>query len=304
MAANLDLQIQRRVHFYRLDAGVVNGHPVPIDVDAVLAKVQAIPLGSPGRYVDSGDDRLLVLVDRAHAHHRIRLVRIRSRDIPQKELAGVLEALPLAEGEGIADVVHAVFFPHGNIGFEFNFYGARASSLAYYLGEVVDACPAIRTRPLAQHDFMSALDRAGAIKLLDIRVHRSYIDRLAQVDQNLFTALSAASNLGEPDEFELILRPKLHSRGGSLGNALVRMLQTLLGRDDVIDGVDRLRVETVATSNRPSEAIDLLQERMIYTETMLRLNATTRAIASDSAYVAIHNAWEANRDLIESAAIM
>jgi hypothetical protein len=303
MAGGRDRQIARRVHFFRLDPGRKDNRAVPIDLDAVVREIDDIPVG-PDRYLDYGDDRLLVLVDRRAAPQRVRIVRTRQTDIPQRELGGHLTGITLREGEGLAEVTHLVFLPDRFLGVEFNFHGPRASALAYYLEKLSPSCPQVRARPLIRRDVMNALDRTGELKLLDIRARRSYVNTLADVDDDLGNAFRSAAELGGAEALELILRTELHSRGGQLLPKLKRILRELLGKEDLSEGVDRLRIETVSAPGKPTETIDLLQGKVIFDTTMLRVDRRTRAVVDDSAYAAIDEAWLRNADEIRSATMV
>lgn len=305
MAANQPInQVPRRIHFFRLYTGVANGQPVPIDVDALIHHIDAIPLG-PQRYVNYGLDRLMMIVDWAEPHQRVQLVRSRDTDVPQKELAGHLNPVDLDPGEGIAEVTHVVFFPNRTIGVEFNFYGPRGAALAYYLEQMApNLCPPVSAKPLVRQDLMNALEEGAQIKVLEMRVHRDYIPQLADVDDDLSETFRHADEIGDAEEFTLVLQPKLHSRGEQLGQHLKGIVQTLLGRDDVTDGLDRFRVTTLGVPGHPSREIDLLLEKLIYDSTVVKLNATSRAVLSTSAYQAIQEAWEQHGDEIGHAQIL
>jgi hypothetical protein len=304
MAGESDLQIPRAVHFFRLDAGRKDNKPVPINIDAIIGEIDDIPHG-PKQYLDYNDDRLFVLVDRRASGQRLRVVRTRQTDIPQRELDAQLAGLTLREGEGLAEVTHAVFLPDRHVGVEFNFHGPRASALAYYLEQRATSCPSsLRARPLLRHDVMQALDRAGELKLVDIRARRSYINTLDAVDPSLGNAFRSAAELGGAEELELVLRTALHSRGGQLAPRLKQILSDLLKKGDVTEGVDRLKVETVGMPGHPSETIDLLQGKVIFETTMLRVDLKTRAVVSDSAYKAIDQAWLRHAEEFRSATMV
>jgi hypothetical protein len=303
MAGGRDRQIARSVHFFRLDPGRQGGKPIPLDVDSIIREIAAITVG-PDLYLDYGDDRLLAFVDRQTANQRLRIVRTRQTDIPQRELAAKLAGIPLRQGEGLAEVTHVVFLPDRHLGVEFNFHGPRASALTFYLEKLAQSCPPVRARPLIRPDLMDALDKAGEIKLLDIRARRSYINTLATVDDNLGNAFRSAAELGGAEELEFVLRTALHSRGGQLLPRLKDILRDLLKKSDVTDGVDRLKIETVGDGDHPAETIDLLRGRLIFDTMMLRVSQRTRAVDGNSAYSAIEQAWSRNSKEIRSATMV
>src|SRR5438105_527667 len=192
MAGGRDRQISRRVHFFRLDAGRQDGKPVPVDIDTLVGEIDDIEL-SAKRYVDYGEDRLFAIVDRRASPQRMRIIRTRETDIPQRELDGRLAGLTLRAGEGLAEVTHVVFLSDRFLGVEYNYHGPRASALAYYLEKLAPSSPTpLRARPLIRPDVMQALDKAGELKLVDIRARRSYINILAAVDDNLGNAFRSA----------------------------------------------------------------------------------------------------------------
>jgi hypothetical protein len=151
-------RVERKIHFYRVDAGNDEaGRPIPYDpTDALLAlrglNYQQLGDGSP--YLDTTDGNALSCwVDRIDPPQRARYVRIRRNGLPSLLQSGTLGPLGIPADSGLAEEIHVTFFPDNIVGSDFNFYGPRASTLAYYLREKANGVePSIRIDPLLDLD--------------------------------------------------------------------------------------------------------------------------------------------------------
>jgi hypothetical protein len=105
--------VTRRILFYKINVGLADsGEYLPFGAD-VLKEISSLHFGgSGGRYVQerNGDQLCAWLHSESDPYH-VRFGKIRRADFPQVEHQGKLEDLSLAEGRGLVDAIHMVFFP-------------------------------------------------------------------------------------------------------------------------------------------------------------------------------------------------
>ncbi len=121
--------LERKIYFFRSSAGKdAAGINIPFEPKPSLTALQKLPFtDDKGRYlVDPDGNALCAWVDHLGADPRMRFAQIRRVGLPQIDAAGNLSDLNLAASEGLVEPAHIVFFPHGLVGIEFNFYGFTA----------------------------------------------------------------------------------------------------------------------------------------------------------------------------------
>ena len=108
---------ERRIYFYRVDAGLKNGQPGPQpNLTPMLRALNNLPHSLGGRYYSTAEGVLTSWVDSPAAPHRMRFGHSRRSVLPQVELAGNLSSLQIAQDAGLAEAVHVAFFPEGIVG--------------------------------------------------------------------------------------------------------------------------------------------------------------------------------------------
>lgn len=292
--------VERTIHFYR----PVRSDNRPFDPGCALTAVDDLPPAD--RYADYGDGVITCWVDQRHANQRARVARIRRQDLPQVEEKGKLQDLELAEEAGLAYPIHVMFFAAANIvGSDFNFYGPRMSAVAYYLGLKAPAdAQHLQFQPLIRNDVRDSLRRLQHIKVMDLRVNEPYIDQLQSVDQNLYQMFEQARQVGQPSQMQVILSPARYSRTDGLTAAVQDIVLRLLDLPDLARGVTRFRVEGPRADGSGTDHIDLLNDFLVYEESVVRLRGRSRSVDASSAYSAINKAFRENYDELINAATL
>lgn len=304
---------ERRIFFYRLDAGLDDdGVPVDLDLSPVLRRIGTMPFtaGAGGRYLSTDPEAVSVCwIDSLEPHPHLRLATVRHSGLPSIEQTGNLRPLLIGADEGVAEQVHVVMFRERVddiwmtlAASEFNFYGPRVSRLANYLRHFGQGnVPPITFRPLLRHDASEALARLQDIRLFSLRVEPSYIDVTRQVDATLGEALDLARRVGEAEEYEIVMRPKAHSRH-TISDRFLAIARSFVARGDV-----RLVATSFHVSGRDSttgrvEQLDLLSDKLIAKAEILRVDEAGRALVSEAAFSAIATAYRDLRDELLIAA--
>lgn len=293
--------VERRVFFYRLDAGLDDdGVPVDVDLAAVLTRIAGLPFALGGRYLPADGDALTSCwVDAAEPRPRLRLATIRRSGLPQLERTGSLRPLLVGPDEGVAEQSHVVLFrevvggvPSVIAGAEFNAYGPRISRLAGYLvRQSAGSLPPITFRALVRRDAAEALGRLTDIRLFRLRISRAYLAEVTDESRDLGQAFAAAEAVGEADEYEIVARPRARSRR-SIGEAFLALARRLSARDDLRSGVAAFEVRGRDEVSGHVEAIDLLSDKLIARRQILREDEVGKALNSESAYGEIETAYE------------
>ena len=304
MAVTRKDTLQRKIHFYRVDAGKDDaGRPIPFDASSMCGHIDGLQFETGDRYAeDTAGNATLCWIDRHVPHHRIRLATIRRVDLPQLDQRGRLSPLGIPEGAGLAEPIHIVFFPNNIVGADFNFYGPRLSRLRDYLAEKADGvCPKLDFQPLLRPDVADQLDKLADIRMIRLKIDSSYIDTVREADENLGAAFRAAAEAGMAREVTIILQPDPKVAKGLL-HKLIPRLSWLSNRNDIHDKASAFSVSGRRSDTGRVELVDLLSAYIIAKKEIIRADPLTRALDPGSAYDAIEAAYEELEPQLERAA--
>lgn len=301
--------IERKIHFYRADAGTDGaGHPLSYDAAPALAAIERLPFtdGPAGRYLsaDDGGNVLCSWQGQLAALPSLRFCVIRRTGLPQLERGGAVSDLNIANDEGLLEPVHVVFFSDNIVGADFNFYGPRVSRLGHYLHiKSSKAVPLAVFDPLLRQDVAKELDHLTEIRLFDLRVRPSYIEVVRQADASLGEAFAANAQVLNDDVEELEVVLKI-SKGG-WRRALRRLrepLKILARGPELRENARCFQVKgTHDVTGRVAE-IDLLHDQLIANKRILRVGERSRAVDANSAFEAIRAAHDELEDDLRRAA--
>ena len=298
--------LERRIHFFRSSVGKdAAGASIPFVADDPLSEINKLPFSdSGGRYlIDAEGNALCAWVDGLKPHPRIRFSQVRRVGLPQIDAGGRLSDLNLNASEGLVEPVHIVFFGHGLVGAEFNFYGPRPSRLGYYLNKVASMKILPSFDPLLRSDVAAQLERLNDIRLFTLKVHASYASVLKQADADLGAAFDAAAKLGSPEEVEVALRARKQGAPALL-ERLKGTARKLLDRTDLRTEASQFVVKGLMRDSGRVEPLDLLRDQLIAHKRIVRVNQRSRALDRDAAYSAIVEAFEElSGELAEAAFI-
>jgi hypothetical protein len=303
--------VERRIHFYRADTGHdETGLPIPLDLQGDLRAVHAMAYGprdQGGRYLTQadGEDLTLWVDDHTPGAQRVRFARLRRNGLPQTESGGTLTPLVLGAGEALSEVVHLVLFPDNIIGAEFNFYGPRPTRWPGYLQRVCgpSATP-FRLEQILRQDVLALLQRQEALRMVDLRVRRSYAQTLAEADGSLGAALAAAAAVGDAETVGIVLQADSHRRTDRLARQVLTGVRRLARRNDIRENATRFQVKGVGPEGRV-EPLDLLADALVTVRRVPRTSANSRVVESGAAYEAVIDAHREAREagLLDGAGV-
>lgn len=297
--------IKRSIRFYRFYAGLDDaGKPLPFDMLPILKKIDKTALTD--KYLQEDDRRILCFVEEDLSKpYRARLGSIRTTDLPLVEQRGKLSALDIPPSAGLFDAIHLVFFEDNVVGFDFNNFGPRINKFLDYLQEVTPRlCPnLLALEPLVNPKIIDQLQHIRQIKLFDLKVHSSYLAQISRIDDSLGAALYAAQTLGNPE----IIEVKLQVGGRSTNNlnkSLLGIVKKLIRRSDSDQELSKLMIRGFDDALQQNIELDLLSDKIVAKENIVRIEARSRELDSASAYQAIIRAYTDRKELIQLAASM
>jgi hypothetical protein len=298
------LEVERKIHFYRVRVEPDRSGATPaFNVIRVLGHINGLPFSPPARYLEGSDNNALCCwIDNiSPLPARIFLANVRRSGLPALEQTGRIRPLSIPATSGLAEQTHIIFFPEMIVGAEFNFYGPRISRLAVYFSmKAQGICPSVTFEPLLRRDVLVALDRLGELRLINLKISRSFSQSLSQADSDLSQTFDAALRLGESEDVEIVLR-SAHSRRATLGAHAKDVVRRLARRDDMREHVRKFTVRAYDPAEQHVVSLDLLNDQLIATRRMLRRDETTRALDSGSAFVAIEDAYRELRPQLRDA---
>ena len=301
--------LERKVYFYRVDIGNdEGGKPLTFDPSPALNVISSLPFANDdaSRYEFDNDGNALCLIPYSQSTTAaFRFCRVRRTGLPQLENAGQISDLNLDSDSGLLEAVHLVFFPDNIVGCEYNHFGPRISRLGSYLNtKSNEAIPIPIFRPLLRPDAAKQLDRLTEIRLLDISIRPAYANIIRQKDESLADALEAnAKLLTDPETVQLVIKPQRESWQAA-HRKLLKPFKALIGAEEFRQAIDRFQLKGKCKDTDRVETIDLLKDQLISTKKIVRFNEISRALDPDSAFNAVHEAFQDLRDdLLHATAI-
>lgn len=294
--------INRSIRFYRFFAGVdAAGKPLPVDLLPILKKIQKI--APTKRYIKVEDKKLICVIDDLKSPYQLRFGLIRTTDLPLVEELGKLTPLAISARAGLFDAIHIVLFKDNVVGFDFNYFGPRINKFLDYLLALAHAvCPReLSLEPLINPKIVSQLIKMKKIKMFDLRIHKSYLSQIAEVDESLSAALNAAQKLGNPEQIEL--RIQVNPRSTSkLKTSLLKVIKRIVRRPDYDQVFSKLLVKGFDEAIKQNVDLDLLNEKIASDRKITRISSKSRELDPQSAYAAIRDAYEEKKTMIKKAA--
>lgn len=230
----------------------------------------------------------------------MRLANVRRTSLPEVEEKCQLSPLPLTTRQGLAETVHAVFFPNNVVGIDFNFYGPRPSALGRYLSNKSPSCPPLAFDRLLRNDAAERLQKFDYLSLVRLKTRASYASDIARVSQKVGRMLNAASEIGNAAEVEIMIRSEARSRTPLQG--LTSEVRRILGLQDIRENVAKFEVKGLDSETKRTDALDLLSDALVHKAEMVTIDSRSRAVTRESAYRAIKSAYDMLERQIQEAA--
>lgn len=296
--------VTRKIHFYRIYAGHnLAGEPTPYDVKSVLEAIHGLDFKTDAPYLKvEGGFEFCCMVDELSSPQKVRFCKITRDDLPQIEHQGNLTDLELAENQGLAECVHAMFFPENIVGLEYNYNGLRVTRISEYLHAKSQNVSSNEPKfeELVERDAIEKLKHMRTVRKFSLKVRQSLFSSVEQAGGSLADTFRAARELGEAKEIGLTLSVGHAGENETLGSKLINVAKTLITfkdmSNDVISGEIKGRSDT-----GKMEVVDLLNAKLVAEKSIPRRGGRTSAPHKDFVYAAIEEAYNDFKDQFPSA---
>jgi hypothetical protein len=299
--------LQRKVYFYRLrtEPDEQTGVPKPFNPLDACQAISDLPFGGPdgGRYLLSSDgNALCAWPTSSNGLSALRLGVVRRADLPRIEHGGQVMPLNIGPQQGLLEETHLLFLPDGVVGAEFNFYGPRASRLGTYLIAKCPSLPKVSFDLLVHHDMLEQVNRMVDVRQIHFSVRADYADLLGHASEDLPAAFSTSKAFLAPPVVAITWKVERHSRRG-LGQRALDFLRRLVGEEQrVREGAEAFTARGLNKMTGKVESFDLLQDRLVSTQQVVRSDDRHRGVDHDSMFAAILAAYNALEGPIRRAA--
>lgn len=295
--------IDRKIYFYRVDAGKTDGG-APISFDAAKCRraLQKLTFSGAGRTgymsIDSEKDIIAWSSKAKNLPTSIHLAAVRRDGLPAVERDGRLTPLTIADDSGLAETAHAVFFDDNIVGWEFNFYGPRIGRLRDYLMAKVPGCQPHEYELLVNANVAAQVDDLVDVRLFDIQLTPSWASQLKAASAGFGNAVTELAKIGQAANVEIVLRAE---RGGTLSQKFKSAIRQIVCMDEFREQTNRAKVRGKRTTTGRVETIDLLNDAFVHHVTLPRSSTRTRGVETVAAVAAIVDAYETRKDDLKHA---
>lgn len=250
--------------------------------------------------LDSGD-RVCLQMDSLELPIRGRIGRKRLTNLPSIEYEGDISPLALSPGRGLFESCHFVLYPDKVIGYEGNAFGPRISRLCSYLEEKAkDQVDYVLYKLLWNSDVAGKLQEVESVTLFSISAHRDTAEAISRHDDNLGRVFRTARELSPAPVIKFDLKVEKHRRHGFQIPWLEHM-PSMLSDNDVRHGVEDLWIRAKNFDETRARKLDLLEDALIATKSVVQEDDQHRSVSSESMYEAIYEAREELNPLISTA---
>lgn len=298
--------ISRNIYFYRLNAGFKNsGAPISVDLPMIFEHIDQIPFDNPKRYLPfDGRNICCWVVEKNYPIHII-LGNIRTDTFPLLVNKGKFTPLDIVDGSEMAENIHIVIFEDYTLGFEYNTFGPRITSLADYINSKAhDVNKQIITmEPLIQRDQISRLVQLKTINSFTIRVKPGIVQVDRFMDLPILKVLEACQSGSGADSIEITFKAS-KKVGVYLSPDL---LQSAVGIAKNIESdvmVEKLQLKGVNSNTLEEMSVNLLNTKFMSKKQILRLDSNCKAVDPNDAFQKIEQAYNDFGDEIGKACLV
>ena len=239
-----------------------------------------------------GGDRVYIIVDKVNKGEPIefRLVLCRSDALPYVENNGILDFLTkyLPKNFSLAEITHCVIFPEKNImGAEFNFAGARATSIKIYLPKIFDKIGYVYCKNKLNSKVVDRLRKGEGFSLFQMGVRNdSRAMQFLMESKSIFSL--PFTNIPDVDTFEIVLKKRKGKKCAGFESPMPISMM-----DDFISNFrDDIKSFKVSQGSIQGDAVDLLHDKLVR---VCKVTKTiNRTIDSKQAYHEIKTFFDTN----------
>lgn len=231
--------------------------------------------------IDNGD-KVYIIVDKVDDGQPIefRLVLCRSDALPYVEKNGLLDFLTnyLPHNFSLAEITHCVVFPEYNImGAEYNFSGARATSIKAYLPRIFDEIEYVHCANRLNSKVLDRLRKGEGFSLFQLSVKNNSEGMRKIIESRSIFTLPFV-NIPEVDTFEITLK----RRKGLKSTGFESPIPVDSLDDFIKECRDDIKYFKISQGSIQNDAIDLLHDKLVKTSSITK--TVNKTIDSKEAY--------------------
>jgi len=225
-------------------------------------------------------------------------------DVPEvfDRAAGTLEALTLAETQGVAETTHVAFFPHNIVGMIRTTTSPGATSLATWINrlELLSGLPLVDISPLSRVSITSKvqdIDRARGVKIrarttasraLNDGGARRLADTLDRLEEQ-FGPVTVEMRIYVTDD-----QPASDVRGSILDEAQGLIRLTAAG--DAVEGLQAAELTYDSLEREKVESLNMMKDKFAERVEVEVIDGSGRSTRRESAAQAMQRAYDYLRD--------
>ena len=292
-------QVKRKIHFFQVTAHECR-------IDDVLKELNSIRDNT--MYMDIGDDKkdYIRKYKKLTGYSQCILSSLKMSDFPNRCTLGQREPEPLDlnDDQGLADSTHFCYFSgSGILAVEYNHFGPRASALEKYINQKLmelrgpGTTERVEIKPILSKEFSEMLDKIGEIRVLTLQMSVARAGELQTIAPSLKQAIEQASQVGETEEVELVLKKKAYSKKPILrevGN-FISSLKELFSRKAPDDIFSKLKIKAINTQSGSLEEFDLLKDKTESEVRTIKLGKT-RSIDMNDIFQKMKDVYDERKD--------
>lgn len=290
--------VERKIFFFRTlvqPVGSFGNDAADFDPMATCQNLAKIPHNERAHTLPSGD-RLTCWPSTVQGRPRLILGGIRHTGLPHIEKVGTTRPLTIDDDEGLVENTHIVFFDHGVVGVEFNFYGPRVRQLSTLLSAKFPMRGIVNFNAIANRDSQAKLAHLQDVRLLEMQIHRHYTDTLKTTTQgHMFDAMDALGESADAPVVTVRLGSEPRSRK-HLGQRALDLVRDLVGWPQAREAMNTFRVQGKDDRTDKVELFDFLEDKMVFRRKIIKEQSRHRAIRTEDVYEAIDSAYEELKD--------
>lgn len=236
-------------------------------------------------------DKLYIIVDSLKQDNPIkfRLVWCRADAMPFIEENGILSFMTdyLKNDFTLAEITHCVIFPESGImGAEFNFSGARAKSIRWYLPKVYDKIDYVSCKDKLNADAIKGLAKGVTFSLFKLVVQNSpkILTELAKKKSVFLLAVEGMPS--EVDTYEVTLKRRKTKRKRGFDSPIpIEEMEEFIRENR-----DYIKSFTVSQGSIMKDSVNLLSDKLVTTKDLVP--TVNKVIDSNEVYDIIINYYE------------
>ena len=276
--------IERRIVFYGMRQQRTRRTPDEAYGRAVVQMVRRLDRAADEHLLDLGDDQFIAGYGSTYEGFPVvQLGHVRRRDLPRIQRRDEVRDLELEADEGVMEISHLMFLPHGVIGAEYNYRGPKVSILPRYISEKCSGLPKINAAVLINSETYEQIRRMNQVSSVEIEISRGNLSiarDASDANANLFDVLDANGEVFGGENVHLVVGRLPRSRTRMVA-ARIPFIRQLAANEDFRNAARKFRVKGFDPEWNREVEVDLLKEHVVSTARVAKVGRSRVVVTSD-----------------------